>query len=347
MFSVSCTPSPEMKIMCDCESRHEGQFIAINGGQRFSETSFANANNQSRLYSRSGNFSESVYCKSPFGMTYKIGNALTGEGFKVTCWRHRSNQNGSLVAACENLNHFYASQNKSSGKVEGDWEEIQLEFRVPASASTKDIVVYAYSTDTIPVYFDDLTIESQGQSSSEIKNETSSFIDGRDVNKYSIVKLNDDWWMAENLNYPKSDSLFCYENRMTYGRGFGKLYSYYSACKVCPDGWQLPTDADWKRLERYLGMRKSECEKYGQRGYDEGIKLKEFGSSGFSAKLAGAYAKGFYNLHRAAYFWTATESDTLLAFCRELNDKADVGRYLDKKNMKFSVRCIKKKQQLN
>jgi uncharacterized protein (TIGR02145 family) len=80
---------------------------------------------------------------------------------------------------------------------------------------------------------------------------------------------------------------------------------------VCPDGWHLPADAEWKVLEMFLGMSQADADKYDWRGSDEGGQLKELGftdwsvpntgasnSSGFTAVPGGfRSAKGmFYNI---------------------------------------------------
>ena len=36
------------------------------------------------------------------------------------------------------------------------------------------------------------------------------------------------------------------------------LYTYEGALKAVPEGWRLPTDDDWKKLEATLGMSVSQ-----------------------------------------------------------------------------------------
>ncbi|WXT99350.1 MAG: hypothetical protein Ctma_0046 [Catillopecten margaritatus gill symbiont] len=68
----------------------------------------------------------------------------------------------------------------------------------------------------------------------------------------------------------------------------GYYYTWDAAMNVCPSGWSLPSDTDWKVLEGQLGMSVANQELTGWRGTDEGTKLKVGGSSGFEAKLAGS-----------------------------------------------------------
>ena len=39
-----------------------------------------------------------------------------------------------------------------------------------------------------------------------------------------------------------------------YAEKYGLLYTYDAALKALPDGWRLPTDEDWKKLETELYM---------------------------------------------------------------------------------------------
>ena len=46
----------------------------------------------------------------------------------------------------------------------------------------------------------------------------------------------------------------------------GNLYTWEEANTLCPDGWRLPTDEDWKNLERALGMSQADANQKGWRG---------------------------------------------------------------------------------
>ncbi len=105
-----------------------------------------------------------------------------------------------------------------------------------------------------------------------------------------------------------------------YSKEYGYLYSLDAARKAVPDvdGWRLPSDEDWKKLERALGMSESEVERNNAwRGINAGDYLKEGGISMFEAKLAGcnAYVGGtngqnYINLKEGGYFWTNEETVT-------------------------------------
>ena len=94
-----------------------------------------------------------------------------------------------------------------------------------------------------------------------------TFVDARDGKEYHYIHVGGLDWSVENLSYDLNDQdLACvYQNVDDYQKGdystvnaakYGMLYSYEGALQAIPDGWRLPTDADWKALEAshaYLG----------------------------------------------------------------------------------------------
>ena len=206
-------------------------------------------------------------------------------------------------------------------------------------------------------------------------------------NVYSTVSIGEQLWMAENLKTTRySDGTliplvtddaawmdcfgllapaYCwYNNDSTTYNGFGVLYNWFtvdptSNCgkNVCPEGWHVPTDAEWKQLEMYLGMSQSEADDTGYRGTDEGGKMKEAGTahwnspntgatneSGFSA-LPGGYRYGggrFNPLGYNAFFWSSTESYSTYAWSRSLSCYySAISRYGNYERFGFSVRCVR------
>ena len=98
-----------------------------------------------------------------------------------------------------------------------------------------------------------------------------------------------------------------------YSQTYGYLYSLEGARKAVPEGWRLPTDADWKKLEVALGVPQNELDEVNQwRGEGCGDLLKLNGETRFEAKMAGcnAYTASGYQWIRfdeCAYFWADEE----------------------------------------
>lgn len=101
-----------------------------------------------------------------------------------------------------------------------------------------------------------------------------------------------------------------------YSAKYGFLYSLDGARLAVPEGWRLPTDDDWKKLEAVLGMQPTEIEKMNAwRGTTVGDYLKLGGESGFDAKYGGcdayeyaAAAMCYIKEGECGYYWTDTET---------------------------------------
>lgn len=198
-------------------------------------------------------------------------------------------------------------------------------------------------------------------------------------NVYKTVKIGTQTWMAENLRATKywnaasikqietDTAAWSHDTTGAYCTGVnGLLYNWYAIHstkhKIVPAGWHIPSDAEWKVLEEYLGMSAEDADKLSWRGTHEGEKLKITGvdnwlqhadvwatnESGFSA-LAGNCrlfnGKGGDPIGSGymGFWWTNTE-DTISnqAWYRYLDYKnANVFRFYGPKTYGFSVRCVK------
>jgi len=183
---------------------------------------------------------------------------------------------------------------------------------------------------------DDITIP--------IEDTSGTFTDNRDGKIYQWIKIGNQIWMAENLNYDTINESYVYNNISSNANIYGLLYDFETACLVCPDGWHLPSDSEWTQLTDYLGGE-----------YLAGGKLKEdstehweypnieaTNSSGFTALPGGNHYKGsFCNLTSLAYFWTSSNNNIWGIFRSLYFDDHEVTNYLQDKEYCFSVRCVK------
>ena len=177
-------------------------------------------------------------------------------------------------------------------------------------------------------------------------------VDIRDGKKYKTVKIGNQIWMAENLNYENNEyESFCYNNVDLNCDKFGRFYSWHTATNVCPAGWHLPSDDEWKELEIYLGMPENKANNMSlgySRGKPVGKQLQENDSIGFNLLYAG-FAKrkikgegSFKGIDYYAYFWTSTKFGGSLALCRGIMKGAKGIQRIDASQKEYlSVRCVK------
>jgi len=170
--------------------------------------------------------------------------------------------------------------------------------------------------------------------------------DSRDGQTYKIIETGTQWWMAENLNFFTSNDSWYYDNDSAkYAGTYGRLYTWENSNNICPDGWHLPDDSEWKDLEMHLGMTQVQADNTGWRGTDQGVQLSIDGNSRFEALLAGYrfYTGAFYDLGTSAYFWSSTEASDDFAWCRFIatGEYTGINRSGFLKESGLSVRCVK------
>lgn len=74
--------------------------------------------------------------------------------------------------------------------------------------------------------------------------------DPRDGREYKYVTLGGRDWFAENLSYNVGRPCLDYEVLRDF---FGGMYTWDEAVSACPEGWTLPTAADWQALSDNYG----------------------------------------------------------------------------------------------
>ena len=196
-------------------------------------------------------------------------------------------------------------------------------------------------------------------------------------NIYQTDKIGNQFWMTENLrtarfndstSIPKVEDCvwweslkspgFCwYNNSPEINRNvYGALYNWYAvnSGRLCPSGWHIPTDNDWKILEKYLGMDQTETDASDWRGEGLAYKMKSTmdwnndsngnNSSGFSGLPGGTRWPGceFDNIKNMGCWWSATEKGEGEVWYRSLSSNVStIGRVSAFKIWGLSVRCIK------
>ena len=127
------------------------------------------------------------------------------------------------------------------------------------------------------------------------------FTDVRDSQKYDVIKIGGQTWMAQNFNLATPNGSWCYENNQSNCGTYGRLYNWETARKSAPLGWHLPTTGEQETLIQGL----YEVHKDGL--YQE---LLPGGSIGFDAPLAGQRTETgeFGGINNATFFWSSSPS---------------------------------------
>ena len=204
-----------------------------------------------------------------------------------------------------------------------------------------------------------------------------TMIDSRDGQVYRTVKIGDQVWMAENLNYADSaetpslkGNSWCYDNVAANCDVAGRLYTWAAAIDsvklannadnpldcgyekkcgltgavrgICPTGWHLPTKEEFETLFTAVGDKST-----------VGMKLKTSNGwyrsgggtddVGFSALPVGLNGYSFFDEGDRAYFWSSTEDNRYYSCSMSLSS-LNKSVYLESayhKNTGLSVRCVK------
>jgi len=186
-----------------------------------------------------------------------------------------------------------------------------------------------------------------------------------DGQTYDLVVIGNQCWMAENMNSDSHDwagaQSWCYNHNSSNCDIYGRLYDWNTALGICPDGWDLPTDEQWKILEGNIdsvyGVGHEEWDRaHDYRGYDAGVQLDD--PSGFNGAIRGGMRGSngnFHDIDHLAVWWSRTpgpqsttydkeaytrerrhvlQNDGIYRTARQANSHENPGDA-------YSVRCIK------
>ena len=201
-------------------------------------------------------------------------------------------------------------------------------------------------------------------------------ITDREGYTYRTVLLGRQCWMAENLrttynrngqeilqSNQKSDNLpyrYRPNGRKKNVGTYGYLYNWEAAKVACPDGWHLPTDAEWTQLTDYVSSQDvyicdgtsannakalaatthwKGCQKHCTAGnHPEENNATDFGV----LPAGGFYNDGYGYFGKGTFFWTSTEFNDNSAYKRYLDyDATSLVRYTYLKLGGGAVRCVK------
>ena len=215
------------------------------------------------------------------------------------------------------------------------------------------------------------------KTATEDKCEYGSLTDERDGKAYKTVKIGEQVWMAENLNYAylqptetMDSSSFCYKDNASNCDKFGRLYlwsaiidstrlatdannpkdcGFQKECDlgkiqgICPDGWHIPTNDEFKTLMAAVGGDSIACKMLkstsGWSNYGSGT--DPFGFTALPGNIR--FNDGTFNYENEyAQFWSTREfsklyGNTLYLFTNNKNAYISVTQ----KNYAVSLRCIK------
>ena len=203
-----------------------------------------------------------------------------------------------------------------------------------------DFLYYGCTANPVRCVKDD--VRKVEKTVKRIEGSIDSMTDFRDGQMYRTVKISSQTWMAENLNY-EMDYSYCYGDDSSNCAKFGRLYGWEAANSACPEGWYLPSKAEWDTLFAAVGGDSTAGEVLkstsGWETYGDGTDVVSF-----SALPAGesSVARDWGSKGRDAYFWSSTESDSKHAYNVQLNNRFEYVMKGDGfKYQNFSVRCLK------
>lgn len=235
------------------------------------------------------------------------------------------------------------------GSSNGQFGGAPVQFRIPGAGACTDLNVNVIDkwNDTTKVV-QKLCANAPDQLTPILTDSLRyDFVDVRDGQYYSSVKIGDQTWMAENLNYlpagKDKNGAWCYYDNVSNCSIYGRLYDWATLMVdqssgvqgICPSGWHVPSKIEWEELITNLGGGNLAADKLWSFSWGKGSN-----SSGFSGLPGGTYGGGIIGgFGSDAYFWSSTELSITYAYKIILS--GGVGTSTDEKKYGKSLRCIK------
>lgn len=162
---------------------------------------------------------------------------------------------------------------------------------------------------------------------------------------YRTISLNGLFWLAENLYEENTGA--SYQDSPVVDSVLGRYYTWTQAQTACPEGWRLPTAAEWDALGEDAGRLMVNAMFLEERMWPINIQFEITNETGFNAipagyqdDNAGYFAQTGYGEY--AMFWTANEDGEkgVYRYIFGKNSKIQKGKG-DKNTLALSVRCVK------
>jgi uncharacterized protein (TIGR02145 family) len=189
-----------------------------------------------------------------------------------------------------------------------------------------------------------------------------------DGNSYKVVKIGKQTWMAENLKTTsyrngegilnvtdkdkwayRSTEAYCWFNNDIRNKSiYGALYNRFAvvdARNLCPVGWHIPKEEEWKILLDFLGGLSVASGKMRESGISHWASPNQGATneSGFSA-LPGGYRSwsdgSFKSWYNAASWWTSTNTNGVCLVSFNLQSAGSGGFYCEVEQKGMHVRCV-------
>jgi uncharacterized protein (TIGR02145 family) len=212
----------------------------------------------------------------------------------------------------------------------------------------------------------------------------SSIVEDIDGNIYQAVQIGDQCWMAENLNVTRNSSganigRICYSNNLANCELYGGLYTWATMMNgsassngnpsgvqgICPNGWHIPSDAEWTELTDYLinnylditasnvGNKLKSCRQVSSPlggdcststhpRWDYNATYYGTNDFGFSALPGGRlYGGSFDSLGSYGYWWSSTENSSNAWYRGMGYYHGGVHRDSNNQWTDYAVRCVR------
>ncbi len=197
-------------------------------------------------------------------------------------------------------------------------------------------------------------------------------------NRYKTVLIGKQCWMKENLRtktYADGTAVGTslrsdVKSPAYYPQSrYGYLYNWYAVARkvnsdsttthhqgICPNGWHIPTQAEWEQLRNYVASQyafSGNPDNIGkalasQSGWDEDDKNNNVGHNrnlnnvtNFSATPAGVFCQNYVDIGTFANFWSCTAEDDKTFVVQIGYNSPEAKLFSDFQDAGRSVRCLK------